>query len=173
VGGACSILVMELLQGVALIAATVTMGLMAGVFSLYSHAIMPGLRRTDDRTFVGAFQAIDTAIINPWFMPMFFGALVFTAIAAALHLGEGSVLPWTVAAVVLYLITFVLTIRVNVPLNDAIKAAGKPDEIPDLAGVRQRFDEDRWASANLVRAVTTTVALGCLAWALVEYGRMT
>ena len=164
---------MELLQGIALIAATVTMGFMAGVFSLYSHAIMPGLRKTDDRTFVGAFQAIDRAIINPWFMPMFFGALVFTAIAAALVLDEGSVLPWTIAALVLYLITFVITIRVNVPLNDAIKASGEPDEIADLAGVRQRFNEDKWASMNLIRTITTAIALGCLAWALVEYGRVT
>jgi uncharacterized membrane protein len=173
VGGACSILVMEVLQGVALIAATLTMGLMAGVFSLYSHAIMPGLRRTDDRTFVGAFQAIDRAIINPWFMPMFFGALVFTAIAAALLVGEGAVLPWTLAALVLYLVTFLITIRVNVPLNDAIKAAGDPDELADLAGVRRRFDEDRWARMNLIRSITTTIALGCLTWALVEYGRVT
>jgi len=36
---------------------------------------MPGLGRTDDRTFVGAFKSIDTAIINPWFLPTFFGAL--------------------------------------------------------------------------------------------------
>jgi uncharacterized membrane protein len=163
---------MEALQGVSLVAATLTMGLMAGVFSLYSHAIMPGLRRTDDRTFVGAFQAIDTAIINVWFLPAFFGALALTALAAALHLGEGSVLPWVLAAFVLYLISFVITIRVNVPLNNAIKAAGKPDEISDLAGVRRRFDEDRWSRMNLVRAIATTVALGCLAWALVEYGRV-
>jgi uncharacterized membrane protein len=163
---------MEVIQGVSLIAATMAIGLMAGVFGLYAHAIMPGLRRTDDRTFVGAFQAIDTAIINPWFLPVFFGALVLTALAAALHLGEGSVLPWTVAAFVLYLVTFVITIRVNVPLNNAIKAAGNPDEITDLAGVRERFDEDRWSRLNVVRAVTTTIALGCLAWALVEYGRV-
>jgi quinol monooxygenase YgiN len=32
-----------------LIAATVTMGVMTGVFQLYAYAIMPGLRRTDDR----------------------------------------------------------------------------------------------------------------------------
>jgi uncharacterized membrane protein len=41
---------------------------MAGVFWLYDHTIMPGLGKTDDRTFVGAFQAFDRAIINPWFL---------------------------------------------------------------------------------------------------------
>jgi uncharacterized membrane protein len=163
---------MDVLQGISLLAATITVGLMAGVFVIYSLAIMPGLRRTDDRTFVGAFQQIDTAIINPLFLAMFFGGLVLTALAALLHLGDDadSVLPWIVAALLLYLLTFLITVRINVPLNNDIKAAGDPDRIADLAAVRERFDEARWVRWNLVRAVATTASLGCLAWALAEYG---
>ena len=163
---------MEALQGISLVAATVTVGLMAGVFALYSLAIMPGLRRTDDRSFVTAFQQIDTAIVNPLFLTMFFGGLVLTALAALLHLGDDtdSVFPWIVAALLLYLSVFVITVRINVPLNNAIKAAGDPDRIPDVAAVRERFDEARWARWNLVRTVATTASLGCLAWALAEYG---
>jgi uncharacterized membrane protein len=48
---------MDVLQGVTLLAATIATGLMAGVFAIYSNAIMPGLRRTDDRTFVGAISS--------------------------------------------------------------------------------------------------------------------
>jgi uncharacterized membrane protein len=163
----------EALQGISLLAATVTVGLMAGVFALYSLAIMPGLRRTDDRTFVGAFQQIDTAIINPLFMALFFGGLVLTAAAAFLHLGDDSdaVFPWALAALLLYLAVFVITIRINVPLNNEIKAAGDPDRITDLETVRERFNEARWIRWNLIRAVATTAALGCLAWALAEYGK--
>jgi uncharacterized membrane protein len=162
---------MSFLQGAALVAATMTMGLMAGVFGVFAHAIMPGLRRVDDRTFVGAFQAIDRAIINPLFMTWFFGALVFPGGAAALHLGEGAVLPWVVAAFALYLAVVLITMSVNVPVNDALKAAGEPDRI-DVATARERFDEARWASSNVVRAVASTAAFGCLCWALVEYGRL-
>jgi uncharacterized membrane protein len=96
---------LDVYRGIALVAATITTGLMAGAFGLYANTIMPGLRRTDNRTFVGAFQAIDTAIINPWFLAGgFVGALVSTSLAAVLHLGdEGrSVLPWVVAVLVLY-----------------------------------------------------------------------
>ena len=57
---------LDILRAAALLAATMTIGIGAGVFQLYNFAIMPGLRRTDDRTFVGAFQQIDTAIIGPW-----------------------------------------------------------------------------------------------------------
>jgi uncharacterized membrane protein len=163
---------MDALQGISLLAATITVGLMAGVYVIYALAIMPGLRRTDDRTFVGAFQQIDTAIVNPLFLAMFFGGLVFTALAALLHLDEDadSVLPWILAALLLYLFGLVLTLRINVPLNDEIKAAGDPDRIPDLTAVREHFDEARWVRWNLVRAVATTASLGCLAWALAEYG---
>jgi len=84
-----------------LVLATVSTGMTAGVFAIYSNAIMPGLRATDDRTFVGAFQAIDRAIINPvWLGGGFFGALLLTGASAALHLDAAGrpVLPWLVAA---------------------------------------------------------------------------
>ena len=106
------------------------MGLMAGVFGLYTHTIMPGLRHTDDWTFVGAFQSMDRAIINPWFMAAFFGALILTGLAAVLHLSgdKRSVLSWIGTAFVLYLIAVVITLAVNVPLNDALKAAAVKNE---------------------------------------------
>jgi len=164
---------MDGLRAVSLMAATVSMGLVAGVFGLYAHTIMPGLGKTDDRTFVVAFQSIDRAIINPWFIGGgFFGALVFTIVAAIAHIGRDG-LPWIAAALVLYLVAFVITIAINVPLNDGIKGAGDPDRIADLAAVRERFDEARWTSWNLVRVATSTTAFGLLAWTLVLHGRST
>jgi uncharacterized membrane protein len=162
----------DVLREVVLIAATLSMGLMAGVFGIYSNAIMPGLRRTDDRTFVAAFQSIDRAIINPAFMATFLGALALTALAALLHLtGEGRpLLPWIVAAFVLYLLVFVITIRINVPRNNEIKAAGDVDRLTDPRGVRERFDETRWVRWNHIRAYASILAFGLLAWALVESG---
>ena len=159
------------LRTIALMGATVTMGLSAGAFAIFAHTIMPGLRKTDDRTFVGAFQAIDRAIINPWFMAgAFVGALALTVLAAATNLHQPA-LGWILLALGLYLVVFVATLAVNVPLNDAIKAAGDPDQIADLAGVRADFNEAKWAGWNLMRAVASTGALASLAWALVLHGR--
>jgi uncharacterized membrane protein len=159
-----------LLRATTLMGATLTMGLVAGAFALYAHTIMPGLRKTDDRTFVTAFQQIDRAIINPWFMTTAFaGALVLT-LAAGIANRATPALPWIAAAFGLYLVAVVVTIAINVPLNDAIKAAGNPDHI-NVAQVRAQFQETRWAAWNLVRVATTTPAFGLLAWALVLCGR--
>lgn len=162
---------MQLIPGTVLAAAILTMGLMAGVFGIWAHTIMPGLRQTDDRTFVAAFQSIDKAIINPWFMATFFGALVLTGLAAALHLtgDKRTMLPWIGAAFILYLIAVIITLAVNVPLNDALKAAGPPGRIGDLAAVRQHFSEAKWSAWNLVRTLTTTAAFGCLIGAAMTY----
>ena len=163
----------DVLREVVLIAATMAMGLMAGVFGIYGNAIMPGLRRTDDRTFVAAFQSIDRAIINPTFMATFFGALALTALAALLHLtADGRpMLPWIVAAFVLYLFVFVITIGVNVPRNNEIKAAGDVERITDPHAVRERFGEARWIRWNHLRKFASAVAFGLLAWALVQSGQ--
>jgi len=160
-----------LLSGAVLAAAILTMGLMAGVFGVFTHTIMPGVRHPDDRTFVGAFQAIDKAIINPWFMATFFGALILTGLAAALHLSgdKRNALPWIGAAFVLYLIAVIITMAVNVPLNDAIKAAGNPARIGDLPAVRYRFSEAKWSAWNLIRTLTSTAAFGCLIGAAMMY----
>jgi uncharacterized membrane protein len=159
-------------SAITLISATLTMGLAAGVFVVFAHTIMPGLRSTDDRTFVGAFQHLDRAIINPWFMATaFLGALVCTAAAALTNRGTAA-MSWIIAALVLYLVAVVITMAVHVPLNDALKAAGDPSRI-DVALARRGFREARWAAWNLVRAATTTSAFGLLAWALVLYGRAT
>lgn len=55
--------------------------------------------------------------------------------------------------------------RVNLPRNDALKAAGDPDGI-DVAAARVAFDERRWARWNHVRVVLSVVAAACLVIAL-------
>lgn len=162
---------MNTFRTVALVIATLSTGLTAGVFGLYAHTVMPGLATTDDRTFVASFQAMDRAIMNPWFIGFgFMGALVASVAAAATQVGKAA-LPWTIAAVVLYLIAFVITFVVHLPLNDALKAAGDPDTIAHLDAVRNDFDEGRWRTWNTVRAWTSTFAFAALCWSLVLHGR--
>lgn len=131
---------------------------------------MPGLARTDGRTFVHAMQQINVAILNPSFFVSFFGAPVLTLTAVALHLpGQPEVLPWVVAAFVLCVVAFIVTVGVNVPLNNLLAAAEPLSQNAELAAIRQRF-EATWVRWNVARALALTAALGCLTWALVLSG---
>lgn len=162
---------MNTVRTIAIILATISTGLTAGVFGLYAHTIMPGLANTGDRTFIASFQAIDRAIMNPWFLGFgFIGALIASIATVATQIGRAA-FPWTIAALVLYLAAFVITIVVHVPLNDAIKAAGDPNAIRHLDAVRTAFDEGRWRTWNTVRASTSTIAFAALCWSLVLHGR--
>ena len=162
---------MTTLRTFTLLAAVLSTGLGAGVYALYAHTIMPALRDIDDRTFVATFQALDRAILNPWFLGgSFVGSVLLGIAAGAMGIGRPE-FGWIAAAVVLQVLVVAITVSVNVPLNDALKAAGNPATIPDLAAVRAAFDESRWQAWNLVRTALAVVAFGLLAWALVVQTR--
>ncbi len=161
---------MNTIRTLSLLGATLTMGLATGAFALYAHTVMPGLKNTDDRTFVAAFQSMDRAIINPWFMlTAFLGALALTVAAMATNVGRDA-LPWAAIALGLYVVAVVITFAVNVPLNDALKAAA---DSADPATVRADFHEARWAAFNVVRTLLSAGAFVSLAWALVVHGQST
>ncbi len=155
---------MDTLRGAALIAATLTTGLVAGLFYSYACSVMPALKGTDDRTFVDTMQRVNVAIVNGWFLLAFLGAAVLGVLAAVLHFGRPG-FGWVVAGAALYLVTIVITGVVNVPLNNALDAAGEPSRITDLAAVRERF-ETTWVRWNTARAVTSTAGFACLVLAL-------
>ncbi len=150
---------------VLLVAATMTMGLATGAFVIYAHTVMPALRGLDDQTFVRSFRALDVAIINPWFMAGgFLGAPVLTA-AAAVAWWDEDAFWWIAGALAAYAVTFAVTMVVNVPRNDALKAAGAD---ADPTEVRGSFDEARWVRWNHLRVLTCLAALALLCVALVE-----
>ena len=166
---------LKVAQAATLLAATITTGLMAGVFGLYAHTIMRGLHTTDDRTFVDGVPSDRPG----HHQPAVHADLLRRAGRQRHRCGalpardtdrccRGSSLRSS-----LYLVAVVITLAVHVPLNDHIKAAGDPGRIANLAVVRENFHETRWIAWNIVRALATTVAFGCLAWALVLDGRTT
>ena len=164
---------LETARGAVLIAAIVTTALQAGLYYAFACAVLPGLERGDDRTFVAAMQQVNVAIINPWFLVTFLGAPVLAVLAAVLSLGgtNRALLGWTALGAVFAVGTFVFTVALNVPLNNALAAAGDPSQVTDLAAVRAAF-APAWGRWNTVRALSATVAVGCLARALVEHGRV-
>ncbi|MFI7384010.1 DUF1772 domain-containing protein [Streptomyces sp. NPDC049813] len=162
---------MRSLQQATLILTTLATGLMAGLFAAFAYSVMPGLARSSDRTFVEAMQNINKAILNPVFMVPFMASIPLLGLAVVLAWrGHGrAALPWLIAAAVLYLLAFMVTSGLNVPLNDRLAKAGDPGRVKDLPALRADF-ESTWVAWNIVRAVLHTAAFGCLLWALVVFG---
>jgi uncharacterized membrane protein len=147
-------------------AAVLAVGLMAGFYYAYACSVMLGLAQTDDRTFVTAMQAINASVRNAAFAPAFFGSLLLSLILAVVGVarrrpGAG----WVVAAAGLYVASFLVTMTLNVPLNEALAAAGPADQIGDLAAVRDAFEQP-WVTWNLVRTLLASASLLTLGLAL-------
>lgn len=148
------------LRSSVLTGATVLNGLVAGLLAAFSLAVMPGLRRVDDRTFVATMRAINVAILNPLFLLVWVGAPLLAVIGALLvRTRVPAAWPFVLTAAVLALATFVITAAVNVPLNDALERA------KDIHDARDRF-ELRWTVWNAVRTLTSVGATGALALGL-------
>ncbi|WP_227983861.1 DUF1772 domain-containing protein [Nocardia spumae] len=146
-----------------LIGATVTTGLLAGVFYAYASSVMLALRQLDDRTFVDVMNRINTVIVNPIFMLSFLGSVALTGLAAVLYwrTDQRTVLWWVLIALALNVISFLITSGGNVPLNNALADTSSGD----FTALREQF-EGSWVILNIVRALFNTAALGVLAWAL-------
>ncbi|MFI1191022.1 DUF1772 domain-containing protein [Streptomyces californicus] len=159
------------LQTGVLIAATLSTGLMAGLFAAFAYAVMPGLARSSDHVFVEVMRNINKVILNPVFMIPFLGAIPLLGLAVVLAWrGHGRpALPWLIAALVLYVVAFLVTSAVNVPLNDQLARAGDVGGDAQWAAVRVDF-ERAWVRWNVVRAVLHTAAFGCLTVALLVHG---
>ncbi|MFJ9777031.1 DUF1772 domain-containing protein [Kitasatospora sp. NPDC101157] len=158
--------------GPVLVGATIAMGLMAGLFFAFDVSVMPGLAACDDRTYVTAMQHINRSIENGAFGLVFVGAFVATGAAAWLQHGSGRrrAALWAVAATALYVVALVVTLGVDIPLNNELAAAGDPSRIHDFAAVRAEF-EGTWVATNMLRTALCTAGLLALTRSLVLHGR--
>jgi uncharacterized membrane protein len=152
-----------------LLAATLTTGMVAGLFYAYSISVMPALRRADAAVFVEVMQRINTAITNGWFALCFAGALVFTAVAAVLYAlsGPAAVLVPVIVGLALYAGQLALTFGLHIPLNNGLDAAGPPGGTVDPIRARKVF-EGRWVRWNHARTLLCTGSFGALCWALLQ-----
>jgi uncharacterized membrane protein len=109
---------------------------------------------------------INASVRNAAFAPAFFGSLLLTIAAAMVAVVSGrSARVWIVAAAVLYAAAFLVTLTLNVPLNEQLAAVGPADQISDVAAVRAAF-EGPWIRWNLLRTGLTIGSLTALSIAL-------
>lgn len=149
---------MNIARSASLIGALLATGLMSGLYLTFSIAVMPGISRTGDKTFVESMRAMNIAILNGWFAIIFGGPLVIGAIALLTRLGEDdrTALVWVAIAVALYVVTLIVTFAINIPLNNQL------EETVDIAKARKLF-EQKWIQWNAVRTVISIASFAALA----------
>ena len=149
-------------------------GAIFGFFYAWVCSTMWGLDSADPKLAIAAMQAMNASVRNAVFAPAFFGTpfvLLLTAVLAFRAGRRGAVWPFAAAGVLYFLGGMLLTMLVNVPMNEALALV----EIPADPGAAARIWEDyspRWQVWNQTRTLVSGVALCLTGVGLMRLGRV-
>ena len=145
-------------------------GLIAGVFFIFSFAVIGALSRITPFSGMWAMQSINIYILNPVFLGVFLGTAIICAglaITAVVrwHLpGAG----WLLAGTMIYIVGSIgVTMIFNVPMNNALMLADPAT--PEGLELWAKYLTD-WTFWNHVRTFASLASGASLIMALV-YGR--
>jgi len=141
-------------------------GIVAGIFFAFSTFMMTALGRLPPEQGMAAMRSINVVIINPWFFSVFFGTAVLALVLAMLAMfnWDDPGPRFVMAGAVLYLIcAIVVTIAVNVPMNDALAAVD-----PASAAGAELWNRylSAWTAWNHVRTAGSLAAAAAFILAL-------
>ena len=157
---------MDSLISLAVIAAAIGSGLIAGTFFVFSVAIMRALGRLPAAEGAKAMQSINAVILNPAFLGVFLGTAVLSAaiiVLGILRAGQPGWTSLTAASAIFLGGSIFVTMFFNVPLNNSL-AASKPETTEGQA-LWQTYLRT-WTLWNHVR---TVASLGSLAMFILGY----
>lgn len=123
-------------------------GTLAGMYYSFSMSVIPGLKAIDADAADTAMRSMNRKILTPWLFVPFFGAPILALISGFFAQGS-SALWFFVAAAVSLVGSLIVTVIVNVPLNNS------------LDSTRIGFAEfhPRWNTFNIVRTVSSVASL--------------
>jgi uncharacterized membrane protein len=134
-------------------------GAIGGVFFAFSNFVMPALARLAPAEGIHAMQAINVTVLNRLFLGTFMGTglLSLAAIILALLNWNGvSSLCAVLAGATYVLGSIVVTMRGNVPLNNALARIGEADALGEATWRSYLTDWTKW---NTVRTIACFVAM--------------
>jgi len=158
---------------IGLIAALLFSGSIFGFFFAWVCSTMWGLDAADPRVAIEAMQAMNASVRNAVFFPAFFLTPLVIAFAAMQLRRSGRRRSATrfFSAAGLYLIGgLVLTMSINVPMNEDLAQVVVPATIEDAAVIWQDYS-GRWQVANIARTVVSGVSLALVGAGLISLDR--
>jgi uncharacterized membrane protein len=143
---------------IALVAAAIGSGLVAGIFFAFSAFVMTALSRIPAEQGIAAMNSINVTIVRSPFMVLFIPTAILCIVIAALaflNWREGAS-PWMLSGAALYLIAaFASTVVFNVPMNDALASVSGSG--PEVAALWATYIKD-WTWWNHVRTTASLFA---------------
>ena len=141
-------------------------GAIFGFFYAWVCSTMWGLDAADPRVALGAMQAMNASVRNPVFAPAFFATPIVLAAAAGLawrarRLSAARL--FGLAALIYFVGGLLLTMGINVPLNEALAQHAVPDDIEAAHAIWSPYSST-WQGWNLTRTVFSGISLllaGC------------
>lgn len=161
------------LNNLVLVAGGSLTGILAGLFTAFSVAVVPALRGLKAAQHIAAMQLVNVRILNPAFFLIFMGPALLLPWAAYLH-RSGARFVLLVLATAVYLIGVIgVTIAGNVPLNDRL-AKVDVTQISDTEADQIRQDYQGpgalWMRLHTIRTVAGILATGLVFIACVAKG---
>lgn len=161
-----------MLKSLALVSLLLT-GAIFGFFYAWVCSTMWGLDVADPRVAVPAMQAMNASVRNAVFAPAFFGTPVVLFLTAFVAARQDRVVGGIFAmAGAVYLVGgLILTMAVNVPMNEALAMVELSGDVSEAAAVWADYSP-RWQVFNIVRTIASGVALLLVGVGLISLGRM-
>lgn len=144
------------------LAAVMLAGAIFGFFYAWVCSTMWGLDDADPRVAIEAMQAMNASVRNAVFFPAFFLTPAALAIASILlrRNGRRQAARWFGLGAATYLLGgLVLTMAINVPMNEELARQTKVLTEPEAARIWDDYSET-WQFWNTVRTMASGTALG-------------
>jgi uncharacterized membrane protein len=123
-------------------------GALTGLFYSFSMSVMPGLNAIDPAQAEAAMRSINRKILNGWLFIAFIGSPLAALVAG--FLADGMAATWFFAAAgVNFAGSFLVTVAINVPMNNAL----------DARTMSFKAYSPRWTAFNTLRTVACAASL--------------
>lgn len=151
-------------SNLSLFAATLLIGLTAGLCFTWGNAVTPGIGQLDDLGYLQSFQKMNRSIENPLFFVVFIGSF-FVGLASLFF--NKTVSPehfrLVLIAIGIYFFGVILvTVVGNVPLNQLLDRTDLVNSsTEELRALRERF-ENPWNRYHLIRVLASMLSFALL-----------
>ena len=149
------------IQIISLFMATISTGLMAGIFFTWTNAVTPGIGKLKDIEYLGALQAMNRVILNPAFYVLFICPVLTLPLATLLNYNSDPALVFKlllVASIIYLAGSFLVTIVGNIPINNLLhRSKLEKFSLENAKDLRSEIEE-KWNTFNLIRTITSFIA---------------